>query len=99
MASLQGTLETSTLRKKQMANFNKFSLRSFYDKIKEWGYQKNVKAHDMQWIIAKRTERALEGKDTNFFFGSLPVTTEQIDNAERRKTTKRPLRICELFFS
>jgi hypothetical protein len=48
-------------------------------------------------MMNKRTKRALEGKDTNLFYGNLQVPTEDIDKVKRRKTTKTPLSIRKSF--
>jgi hypothetical protein len=82
-----------------MLTSTKLSKRTFFERIKEWGYQNNIKSHDMQWIIAKRKERTFEGKDTIFFVGGRSVTTEQMDRAKRIKTMNGPLSVCELFYS
>ncbi|OBT97382.2 hypothetical protein VE01_04275 [Pseudogymnoascus verrucosus] len=58
--------------------------------MKEWGWHKNIQQCDMQWIVAKGTKRAREGKDTDYFYGETQVTAQKIENFKRRKTAEVP---------
>jgi hypothetical protein len=93
----QGMLDISTSIHKK-ANI-KSSVRRWKDKLKEWGCKKNMTTDDMQWIVAKGTKRAREGKDTDFFHGGIEVTTQRIENFKRRKTGEVPDSMRELFYT
>jgi hypothetical protein len=62
------------------------SLRTWKDKIKEWGFSKNISTRNKQWIIAKGTKRKQEGKDTAFFQGGVRIAPTKIQGWKRRKT-------------
>ncbi|KFY71056.1 hypothetical protein V499_08708 [Pseudogymnoascus sp. VKM F-103] len=68
----------------------KASPRGWKDQMKEWGWHKNIPQCDMQWIVAKGTKRALEGKDTDYFYGETQVTARKIENFKRRNTAEVP---------
>ncbi|KFZ02482.1 hypothetical protein V501_09547 [Pseudogymnoascus sp. VKM F-4519 (FW-2642)] len=68
----------------------KASIRKWKDKLKEWDCRKNISIQDMQWIVAKGTKRAGEGKDTTFVHSGTRVTTQRIENFKRRKTRGEP---------
>ena len=75
----------------------KSSVRRWKDKLKEWGCIKNMAADE--WIVAKGTKRAREGKDTAFFHIGIEVTTQRIENFKRRKTREVPDSMRELFYT
>lgn len=75
------------------------SPRAWKDQTKEWGWHKNIPQGDMQWIVAKGTKRAQEGKDTAYFYGETQVTARKIENFKRRKTAEVPDNMRELFYS
>ena len=93
MDSKQGPLEISTpIRNANM----KSSTRKWKNKLKEWGYEKNIKTYDMQCIVAKGTKREREGKDTIFFHGDTQITATRIENFKKRKTREVPPSVGEL---
>ena len=63
--------------------------------MKEWGYKKNIPIHAMQWIAAEDAKRALEGKDTAFFYDGTHVTAKRIEKFRRRRVREVPYSICE----
>ena len=66
-----------------------YSERKWKEKLKEWRFEKNISATDMNIIVAKADKRVREeGKETVFFHGQSEITRERIDQFKRRKTTK-----------
>ncbi|PMD63245.1 uncharacterized protein K444DRAFT_626980 [Hyaloscypha bicolor E] len=61
-------------------------VRTWKDKIKEWGFSKNISTRNKQWIAAKGTKRKQEGKDTAFFQGGVRIAPTKIQDCKRRKT-------------
>jgi hypothetical protein len=65
------------------------SERKWKEKLKEWRFEKNISATDMNIIVAKAEKRVREeGKETVFFHGKTEITRERIEQFKRRKTTK-----------
>lgn len=57
--------------------------------MKEWGYDKNLSAPEMQILVAKAEKRAREeDKDTVFFLGEQRISVERIENFKKRKVVK-----------
>lgn len=77
----------------------KSSIRKWKDKLKEWDCRKNISIQDMQWIVAKGTKRAGEGKDTRFVHSGTRVTTQRIENFKRRKTRGEPASMCKILYT
>jgi hypothetical protein len=66
-----------------------YSERKWKEKLKEWRFEKNISATDMNIIVAKAEKRVREeGKETVFFHGQSEITQERIEQFKRRKTTK-----------
>jgi hypothetical protein len=58
-------------------------------KLKEWRFDKNIPAEDMQILVAKAEKRSRdEGKETLFLHGGVPVTSQRFEHFKRRKSTQ-----------
>jgi hypothetical protein len=65
------------------------SERKWKAKLKEWNFDKNISAPDMNVLVAKAEKRLHEeGKETVFFMGKSQITRERIEQFKRRKITK-----------
>jgi len=62
------------------------SERKWKEKLKEWGFQKNLPAYDMAILVLKRDKRLREdAKDTTFFQNGMEIRAEKFENFKRRK--------------
>ncbi|KAE9365431.1 hypothetical protein N431DRAFT_387698, partial [Stipitochalara longipes BDJ] len=62
-------------------------VRTWKDKINEWGFFKNIPTRDKEWIAAKATKRKQEeGKDTVFFHGQVRIAPTRVQDCKRRRT-------------
>ena len=63
--------------------------RKWKDKLKEWGYEKNLYMREMKFVAVKGDKRLMEeGKDTLFFHKGTLISKEKIENFKRRKVVK-----------
>lgn len=54
-------------------------------KIKEWKFEKYLRANDMKIIVVKATKRAREeGKNTVFYNGGQQISTERVEKFKKR---------------
>lgn len=62
-------------------------MRKWKDKLKEWGFDKNIPAQHMQILVAKAEKRARDdGKETVFLHGGSEVRPERFEHFKKRKT-------------
>ncbi|KAE9378333.1 hypothetical protein N431DRAFT_399930, partial [Stipitochalara longipes BDJ] len=67
----------------------KASERKWKEKLKEWRFDKNISATDMNFLVAKAEKRLHdEGKETVFFSGISQITRERIEQFKRRKISR-----------
>jgi hypothetical protein len=60
-------------------------MRKYKMKIKEWKFDKYLRANDMKFIVAKATKRAREdGNETTFCYGGQQISSERIENFKKR---------------
>jgi hypothetical protein len=65
------------------------SERKWKDKLKEWKFEKNISAADMNVLVTKCGKRKRdEGKDTTFFHMGKEIKLEKLENFKKRKSTK-----------
>ncbi len=61
------------------------SARKYKMKLKEWKFEKYVRAADMKIVVAKATERARQdGRETAFYNAGQPLSAERIGNFKKR---------------
>ena len=86
----QGPLVISTLIPK--ANNMKSSIRTWKTRLEIWGYKKNIRAQDMQDIVARRNQLGHKGKRATFLNGEtrISITAKRFDNFTRRRTKEVP---------
>jgi hypothetical protein len=53
-------------------------------KLKEWNFDKYLRATDMKIIVAKEYKRAAEGKETIFYSAGQEMNAERIENFKKR---------------
>jgi len=53
-------------------------------KLKEWNFDKYLRAADMKIIVAKESKRAAEGKETVFYIAGQEMNAEKIENFKKR---------------
>ncbi|TVY33465.1 hypothetical protein LOCC1_G007635 [Lachnellula occidentalis] len=67
----------------------KASERKWKDKLKEWGFDKNIPAQHMRILVAKAEKRARDdGKETVFLHRGFQVGQEKLEHFKRRKKTQ-----------
>lgn len=65
------------------------SERKWKMKIKEWNFDKNIPAREMNFMVEKAEKRKLnEGKTTIFLRGGIEVPKEKFDQHKRRKVVR-----------
>ncbi|KAE9378380.1 hypothetical protein N431DRAFT_541859 [Stipitochalara longipes BDJ] len=77
-----------TMLKIEQAHGFKASPRKWKDKLKEWGFEKNLSESDMRIVVAKVDKRKMAGKETSVFLNGVQMPTTKIDNFKRRKTVR-----------
>jgi hypothetical protein len=85
--------EDKTLKETMMLVGLTASERKWKEKLKEWGFQKNLPASDMAILVSKREKRLRDdGKDTTFYLKSglegsdlVEVRVEKLENFKKRK--------------
>jgi hypothetical protein len=55
------------------------SERKWKEKVKEWGFEKNVPSCDMSYMVAKSAKRKAKGKDTTFYRNGMQVDENKIE--------------------
>jgi Clr5 domain len=101
--------EDKTLRETMQEVGLKASERKWKEKLKEWGFQKNIPASDMAILVSKSQKRLREeGKDTIFYLKSglegsdlVEVKIERLESFKKRKishilqtTSPNPSKFC-----
>jgi hypothetical protein len=65
-----------------------FSERKWKMKLKEWGFNRYMRAKDMSIVIAKVEKRREEGIETEIFHGETLIHPERLETFKKRKATK-----------
>ena len=69
------------------------SLRQLKSKIKEWGAEKNLKASDMETLLAKREKRKHDsGLDTVFLYHGATLEEDKLERFSKRKKSHSSVR-------
>jgi hypothetical protein len=63
------------------------SERKWKEKVKEWGFEKNVPSCDMSYMVAKSAKRKAKGKDTTFYRNGMQVDENKIEQFKKRRMT------------
>jgi hypothetical protein len=61
------------------------SERKWKEKVKEWGFEKNIPSCDMSYMVAKSVKRKAEGKDTTFYRNGMQVDENKIEQFKKRR--------------
>jgi hypothetical protein len=56
--------------------------------LKQWGYEKNLPAKDMEALVLISRKRAAQGKETVFYHGGSEVKKQRLNNFKRRQGSK-----------
>jgi hypothetical protein len=65
--------------------------RTFKEKLKLWGFEKNIPARDMRVIVAMVDERKRkQGKETRVYFKDRLVDAKKMDRFKKRKLHHEP---------
>ena len=62
------------------------SERKWKEKVKEWGFEKNVPTRDMNFIVAKAEKRKAEGKETIFYRNGTQFDESTIEQFKKKET-------------
>ncbi|KAN0108734.1 hypothetical protein V8E51_008476 [Hyaloscypha variabilis] len=81
------TLPRTMLQIEQAHGF-KASPRKWKDKLKEWGFEKNLSENDMRIVVAKVDKRKAARKETHVFLNGVQMTVEKLENFKKRKTVR-----------
>jgi hypothetical protein len=63
---------------------NHFRRKQYSNKLKEWGFIKNISGSTANWMVNKAKVRKREGKETEFTVGDQPWTMDRIERSAKR---------------